>query len=151
MSTPWLRYCLAFISTCGLLTSVPAQQVLLPADQGADQGHLVTLHGTMYPLARPEYDQGAVADEFPLRRLLLMMARPADREQDLQQFLRNVHTPGSTVYHRWVSPEEFGERFGAAGEEQQGQCEGACRAWAEKWSHESSVDYVIRYGPHTSS
>jgi len=119
MSTPWLRYCLAFISTCGLLTSVPAQQVLLPADQGADQGHLVTLHGTMYPLARPEYDQGAVADEFPLRRLLLMMARPADREQDLQQFLRNVHTPGSTVYHRWVSPEEFGERFGAAGEDTQ--------------------------------
>ena len=34
------------------------------------------MHGTVHPLARPEYDQATVADEFPLQRLLLMMGRP---------------------------------------------------------------------------
>ncbi|MGA3371001.1 MAG: Ig-like domain repeat protein [Terracidiphilus sp.] len=114
MSLPWLRFCLPLICASGLLASVHAQQTALPAGSGVDESHLTTLHGTVHPLARPEYDQGVVADDVPMRRLLLMMARPADRENDLQQFLRDVHQPGSAAYHQWVTPEEYGARFGAA-------------------------------------
>jgi hypothetical protein len=33
-----------------------------------DEYHRINLHGTMHPLARPEFDQGAVADDFPAHR-----------------------------------------------------------------------------------
>jgi hypothetical protein len=57
-----------------LLTAIHAQQ--LPLTPSVDEEPLATMHGTVHPLARPEYDQATVADEFPLQRLLLMMGRP---------------------------------------------------------------------------
>lgn len=117
MNRTWLKLCLPFLCASGFLTAIHAQQA--PPTPSVDEGPLATLHGTVHPLARPEYDQGTVADEFPVQRLLLMMARPADRERDLQQFLRNVHAPGSPAYHQWVSPEEFGARFGATDQDTQ--------------------------------
>lgn len=119
MRSQRLRLSLALILASCLLIPVQAQKAGLPANRGVDEESLSTLHGTVHPLARTEFDQGAVADDLPLQRMLLMMARPAGRENDLQQFLRDVHSPGSAVYHQWLTPEEFGARFGAADEDAQ--------------------------------
>jgi hypothetical protein len=81
--------------------------------QTVDEKKLVALHGTVHPLAQPQYDQGTVSDGLPMQRLLLTLARPADREKDLQQFLQDVHSPGSPNYHKWLTPDEYGTRFGA--------------------------------------
>jgi trimeric autotransporter adhesin len=109
-----LRLCLPLVCLSILISSVAAQQAALPAPAGIDESQLTTLHATVHAMARAEYDQGAVADDFPLNRLLLILARPADREQSLQAFLRNVHASSSAEYHQWVTPEEFGARFGTA-------------------------------------
>jgi hypothetical protein len=74
---------------------------------------IIRLHGTVHPEAQPKYDRGAVDDSFPMRRLLLSMARSPERETALRQFLHNAHTAGSPEYHHWLTPEEYGERFGA--------------------------------------
>jgi hypothetical protein len=50
----------------------------------------------------------------PAERTLLLLNRPAEREQALQQFLRDVHNRESATYHKWIAPEEFGRRFGPA-------------------------------------
>lgn len=114
MSVPPLRFPLLFVFALCLVTSLLAQPAMPPANLGIDESNLTTLHGTVYPLVGPEYDQGVVTDDFSVDRLLLMVGRPADREQNLQQFLRDVHASGSPIYHHWVTPDEFGERFGAA-------------------------------------
>jgi subtilase family serine protease len=119
MQLSWLALRPLFLCSLVLSASVSAQQAALPASTGVNQNQLTTLHGTVHPLARPESDQGVVADDFPVRRLLLQMARPADREQALQQFLSDAHTPGSASYHQWLTPEEFGSRFGARDEDTQ--------------------------------
>lgn len=137
MSSPWLRFYLPLSCVFLLLIPINAQQTALPASAGVDESRLTTLHGSLHPLARAEFDRGAVADEFPLRRLLLTLARPADRERNLEQFLRDVHTPGSPVYHEWVTPEEFGARFGAADEDTQ-----LVSGWLE--SHGLSVARVTK-------
>ena len=49
--------------------------------------------------------------------MLVMLQRRVEREAALQKFLRDAHTPGSSSYHHWVTPEEFGARFGAADED----------------------------------
>jgi len=82
--------------------------------QAIDESKTVTLRGTVNPLARARFDQGAVPDSFAANRMLLMLNRPAEREAALRQFLVDVHYPASLTYHKWVSPERFGELFGPA-------------------------------------
>jgi hypothetical protein len=98
---------------------------------------VVVLHGNVHPLAQARYDAGAVPDSFPAERLLLLLNRPAEKQDELRQFLHDVHTPGSASYHRWLTPEEFGERFGPAGSDVQ-----AAVGWLA--SHRFSVRRVAQ-------
>ena len=77
-----------------------------------DERVRVTLKGNVHPLARPQYDQGAVADSFPAERMLLLLQRSPEREAALRQFLQDVHRPGSSSFHKWLTPEQFGESYG---------------------------------------
>jgi hypothetical protein len=85
--------------------------------EAIDETRLITLDGNVHPLAQPRYDRGAVPDALPAQRILLLLNRPAAREAALAQFLRDVHTRGSTIYHRWITPEQFGRQFGPADED----------------------------------
>jgi len=79
----------------------------------------VRLSGTVHPLARAENDRGAVPDSFPANRMLVLLNPPAERQQALQQFLHDAHAKGSPAYHQWLTPEQFGARFGARDEDVQ--------------------------------
>jgi len=111
----WSRWCVGATISLLPLASLAAQNPPQPlVTRAVDESKRVTLAGTRHPLAQPRFDQGAVPDSFAADRMLLMLGRPPDREQALQQFLTDVHTPGSPAHHHWVTPEEFAERFGPA-------------------------------------
>jgi Pro-kumamolisin, activation domain len=59
-------------------------------------------------------DLGPVADALPAQRILLLLNRPPEREAALEQFLRDIHNRDSASYHQWITPEQFGQRFGPA-------------------------------------
>jgi subtilase family serine protease len=80
--------------------------------QNIDEGKLVELHGNIRPEAKVENDRGAVDDDLLLEHVLLQLRRPAEKEEDLQEFLEDLQTEGSPNFHRWISAHEFGERFG---------------------------------------
>jgi hypothetical protein len=82
--------------------------------QAIDETQFTKLPGNVHPLAQKKYDRGAVADSFAADRVLLLLNRTPERELELQQFLERTHQRGSSEYHRWLTPEEFGERFGPA-------------------------------------
>ena len=82
--------------------------------QSVDESKLVTLRGSVHPLTHTGIDQGAVSDSFAAGRLILVLNRPPERETALRQFLQDVHTRGSSSYHQWLTPEQFGARFGPA-------------------------------------
>jgi subtilase family serine protease len=92
-----------------LRAQLPAQPFVTTA---IDEAKLVTLPGNVHPLAQSRYDLGAVPDSTAANRILLLLNRPAGREAALQQFMKDVHTRGSASYHQWLTPEQFGERFG---------------------------------------
>src|SRR5207249_3047411 len=91
-----------------------AQTTNIPAriTQAIDEKNLVVLRGNVHPLARPEFDQGLVADEQPLKRMLLLLQRSQDQETALRHLLDDQQSKSSTNYHAWLTPEEFGRRFG---------------------------------------
>lgn len=97
------------------LSSIAAQgQPTLLVTQPVDESNLITLQGTVHPLAQARYDRGIVNESMPAARLLLILNRPPEREAAFRQLLKELHTPGSPSYHHWLTPEEIGSRFGPA-------------------------------------
>jgi subtilase family serine protease len=95
--------------------SLPAVAQLEPqvlVTQPISQNRLITLRGTVSPLAQARYDRGIVNESTPAQRLLLVLNRPPEREAAFQQYLKDLHTPGSPNYHHWLTPDQIGSRFG---------------------------------------
>ena len=103
--------------------------------RAVDDAVRVTLVGNVHPMAQAKYDQGRVEDSFAAGRLTLILKRSNEREQALGQYLQDAHTPGTESYHKWLTPHEFGSRFGAADSDV-----AALTAWLE--SHGFMVNKV---------
>jgi hypothetical protein len=107
----------ALILILGSMPSIPvvAQNQGSPLSaQPNSEAKVVTLRGNVHPLAQARDDVGAASSSMPAKRLMLLLNRPADREAALAQYMQDVHTPGSATHHQWLTPEEFGVRFGPA-------------------------------------
>ncbi len=79
-----------------------------------DESRLERLPHNTHPLARPEFDQGPAPTDLPLERMLLVLTPSAERQQALAQLLTSQQAKGSPQYHKWLTPQQFGEQFGAA-------------------------------------
>jgi subtilase family serine protease len=62
--------------------------------------------------ARAEADLGLVDGSQPLPRLRLILQSTPAQKASLQQLLQEQQDPSSANFHRWLTPEEYGERFG---------------------------------------
>src|SRR5437867_11389461 len=82
--------------------------------EAIDETQLVRLKGNVHPLARAEFDQGAVEDSQPMNRMLLLLQRSQEQQSALDQLMLDLHNSSSPNYHKWPTPDEFGRRFGSA-------------------------------------
>jgi len=101
-----------------LAASIPASsQSRLPAPrsrvlQAVDDAHVTTLSGNTHPFARPEFDQGVLADATPLHRIVLVLQRSPEQKLALQQLIDQQQDKTSSAYHQWLTPDTFGAVFG---------------------------------------
>ena len=119
--------------TLGLTQIPPRSRITQPIDERVR----VTLKGNVHPLAQPRYDHGVVPDSFPAERMLLALQRLPEQQAALQQFLRDAHTQGSPNYHRWLTPDQFGQIYGPDDSDI-----AAVNAWLQK--HGFSVAHVTK-------
>ncbi|MDP9051936.1 MAG: Ig-like domain repeat protein [Acidobacteriota bacterium] len=82
--------------------------------QSVDEVARMTLRGNVHPLARPEFDQGEAPADLPLGRMLLVLNRSTEQEAALSRLIEDQQDIHSPNYHRWLTPQQFGERFGPA-------------------------------------
>ena len=80
--------------------------------QAIDETKLTTLKGNTHPLARPEFDLGTASASLPLQRMLLVLKRSPAQETALKQLMDEQQDKASPNYHKWMTPEEFGQQFG---------------------------------------
>lgn len=73
-----------------------------------DPNRTVRLKGHVHPNAQARFDDGPADSNLPIPYATLYL-KPAS---DLEPFLASQQTPYSPDYHRWLTPEQFGERFG---------------------------------------
>jgi uncharacterized protein (TIGR03437 family) len=94
-----------------LLPNLAAQASGQTGDRGA--GGAAILQGVAKPRVRPENDRGRVQSEEKLSHITLTLKRTLEQHAALDQLLDELQDPSSPNYHKWLTPEEFGERFGA--------------------------------------
>ena len=82
-----------------------------------DSSILVRLPGSTHPLVRTAKELGRAPTDLPLQRILLQLTSSPEQEAALRQLLAEQQDPASPRYHVWLSPEQFGERFGASSED----------------------------------
>jgi subtilase family serine protease len=84
-----------------------------------DGGPLTRLAGNTSQRARPELDRGRVPDSLPLDHILLMLRRSNSQEQQLERLISSQYDPHSLDFHKWLTPQQFGERYGPSAEDTQ--------------------------------
>ena len=99
--------------------------------QAVDEAQLTRLRGNTHPLARAEFDRGAAPADLPLKRMLLVLQRSPEQESALRKLLDEQQDRSSPNYHRWVTPEEFGRKFGPADQDVQ-----AVTSWLQGYGFE---------------
>lgn len=108
MLTPQLRIVLSALLLVPLVAARPADRVLRPVDAS----RTMPVTGNIPRQAQSGLDQGAVDPAMPMGNLILLMKPSAAQQADLDQLLAAQQNPSSPQFHRWLTPEAFGNRFG---------------------------------------
>ena len=82
--------------------------------QPVDETNLTVLKGNTHPLARAQFDQGAAPPSLPMERMLLVLKRSPEQESSLRKLLDDQQDKASPNYHKWLTPDQFGQQFGPA-------------------------------------
>ncbi len=96
-----------------LSPALSSAQVLPRITSPVEDAAMVTLKGNTHPLAKAQFDRGPV-EESTSGRMLLVLKRSPQQDQALRAFVESQHDQGSTNFRKWLTPEQFGEKFGVA-------------------------------------
>ena len=81
--------------------------------QEIDSTRLTTLHGNVRADLTADRDLGLVEDGLQLR-LYLVLQRTPEQQAALDNLLARQQQPTAPEYHKWLTPQQYGERFGAS-------------------------------------
>ncbi|MCU1257086.1 MAG: Peptidase propeptide [Candidatus Angelobacter sp.] len=102
---PLLRTLLLILISGMLSSAALAQRSINEADR-------VTRHGNVHPLARAEFDRGSADLTLPMENMVLLLSARASAKAELDTLLADLQNPKSPNFHQFLTPQEFGLRFG---------------------------------------
>jgi len=70
------------------------------------------LTGSVNPIAQAQFDEGRADSLMRMDRITLLLKPTAAQQSDLDQLLTEQQDPSSPNFHNWLTPEQFGDRFG---------------------------------------
>src|ERR1700759_3712585 len=79
--------------------------------RAVDANRVQAVTGNVHPLARPQFDQGLAAASLPLDHVMLLFKPSAAQQTELDKLLAAQQNPSSPDFHKWLSPDEFANRF----------------------------------------
>lgn len=119
------------VAVCGLLLAVISVSLISQRSAGQssaarslitvpiDESKLTLLKGNTHPLARAQYDRGPASASLPMERMLLVLKSSPEQVAALQTLLAEQTDKTSPNYHKWLTPQEFGEQFGVSDDDLQ--------------------------------
>src|SRR5580700_12171618 len=76
-----------------------------------DSGQMVMLRNHVSPLAQPRYEQGLIDSSYRLS-ITMLFTPTALQQAALQKLLAEQQDPKSVNFHKWLTPEQYADRFG---------------------------------------
>ena len=105
-------FCLAVLSflSTALLAQAPASRITV----AIDNSERAIVSGSHPPMARQANDVGRVPAANKLQGINIVFSRSSAQEATLQALIAAQQNRSSPLYHKWLTPDEFAERFGVA-------------------------------------
>jgi subtilase family serine protease len=105
---------LAGVGLLGLGSPLSAGAQAIPRiTSQVENSALVSLPNSVHPWARTQFDRGPAPANMN-GRMVMVLKRSPEQEAALQTLLAAQQDPHSPNYHKWLTPEDFGKRFGVA-------------------------------------
>jgi subtilase family serine protease len=102
------------LAAVGLCISGPAAATPARITAAFDPAQTFTLPGGVHPLLRNATDLGRMDADQSLSNVSIHFQRSTQQQAELEALLTAQQTPGSPEWHQWLSPQQFGARFGLA-------------------------------------
>ena len=93
-----------------LLAVRPADRIVVPISN-ADR---IPLSGQRHPLATSAFSIGMADPSLELGSMVLVLRPDPAQQSALTELIRAQHDPESPYYHKWITPDQFGRRFGVS-------------------------------------
>jgi subtilase family serine protease len=103
---------LVLLVFAGLGIFSPARAHADRIPQTIDNTNIWRLRGSVTPLARPEFDRGKVDAALPMPGMRLVFSLAPAQQSSLDMLLAQQQDRASANYHKWLTPEQYAERFG---------------------------------------
>lgn len=111
-----LRLC-GWLAACALAATAATAQTPAPSPRIRSEisaSAVTALKYTPRPFVTPRYDVGRMPADTGLTGVTLLFNRTAAQQADLQALMAAQQNPSSPLFHKWLTPEQFGARFGMA-------------------------------------
>jgi uncharacterized protein (TIGR03437 family) len=103
-----------FFCMVGAAAAAPPSRITRPVDPA----RTVVVPGRIHSMAQPQYDRGAVDPSKRLNHVMVMLKPSAVQQAGLDALLVDQQNPSSPNFRKWLTPEQFGERFGVNSSDQ---------------------------------
>jgi subtilase family serine protease len=113
----YLVFTLTLLSLTSVAYGQPAGRPTRVIRETINAAKLVTLEGNTRPEANAQNDRGVVSDGFRMDHMLLQLKRSPERDAALKQYADELHDANSTNFHKWLTADQFAERYGVAQED----------------------------------
>src|SRR5205823_6458946 len=101
----------------GLLVTSAWGQTRRRISRPVDESAVVRVLHSTHRLANAANDAGRAAPGMRMDGILLQLKTSPEQQAARDRLLADQQDPASTRYHQWLTPEEYGRRFGAAQED----------------------------------
>jgi len=79
-----------------------------------DARHAIALNGNVNIHARQQFDEGPVDPATKLTYVMLTLKLSASQQANMDQLLLQQQDPSSPNFRKWLTPEQYADRFGAS-------------------------------------
>jgi subtilase family serine protease len=107
-----LKSCLFFLTLSVALSALSQTGATSRITQAIDDRNTIALRGSVHPLLQKATDQGRMDGATRLEGVSLIFKRTAEQDAAAEKFLEELQNPNSQSYHRWLTPEQYADRYG---------------------------------------
>src|SRR5271167_2393200 len=108
------RFSSSLLVSCFWMLCLPILAGAERIPQTIDNANQYSLPGSVSPRARPELDRGSVDSSMTIEGMKLIFQLTPEQRNNLDMLLRQQLDPSSPNYHKWLTPEQYAERFGVS-------------------------------------